>query len=256
MKKSKIYKAVFLASMFFLPQKEALAQGWPVFDATKLTSLISSFAAKLQGFPTSLQNIQGMKDLQAVVNPQKLMDGLGGLKSMGKDNLKTAGSDAFSFGESKVSKVGDRGPEAASEAAKAAYFVPSGGGPVSQEALEELNKNRAEARELAAKRQVATSLYMVTSHDSDVEERTKTVEEAMENAESSGSLVDHMNANTLATMANVYETMDQITLMLANMEQQVNGIIAGVPPGGYTKPKATVIDGQSIDKGEANVVLE
>lgn len=250
----KIGISMFLALAVFFSSMEAKAQ-WPVFDVTKLASLVSSLAAKLQGFPTALQNIKGMKDLQAVVNPQKLKDSLGSLTDMGKRNQKTTGTEAFSFGESVVAAAGSKGADEASRVAKAAFFVKPGE-KVSQEDLENLNKNRKEARELAAKRQVATSVYMITNHDKDVEERTKAVEEALENAAKTGALVDQMNANTLAVMANAYETMDQITLLMSNMERQVLGIIDGIPPDGYTKPKATVIDGKSIDKGEANVVLE
>lgn len=253
MSKRKIHITAFWVAAFLLCGNDANAQGWPVFDATKLTSLITSYAAKLQGFPTSLQNIQGMKDLQAVVNPQKLKEGLGGLKTMGKKNQSTTGTDAFSFGETSVSTAGQKGPEEASKVAKASFFV---GENASTEDLQELNKNRAQASTLASKRQVATSVYMIASHDKDVEERTKAVDDALENAANTGALVDQMNANTLAIMANAYETMDQITLLMANMEKQVSGIIAGMPPAGYKKPKATVIDGKSIDKGEANVVLE
>lgn len=255
MLKKKVLVSFFVASCVFLSCGEAKAQGWPVFDATKLASLVSSLAAKLQGFPTALQNIKGMQDLRAVVNPQKLKESLGSLQSMGKRNQETTGTEAFSFGESVVGAAGSKGPDEASQVAKEAYFIAPGQ-EVSKEEMEKLNQNRKEARELAKKRQVATSLYMVTNHDKDVEERTKAVNEALEKAAQTGALVDQMNANTLAVMANAYETMDQITLLMADMERQVSGIIDGLPPGGFKKPEATVIDGKSIDKGEANVVLE
>ncbi len=251
----KIRISIFLALAVLFSSAEAQAQGWPVFDATKLASLVSSLAAKMQGFPTALQNIKGMEDLQAVVNPQKLKESLGSLTDWGKRVQEISGTEAFSFGESVVAQAGSKGPDEASRVAKESFFIKPGE-KASKEDLEQLNKKRKEARELAAKRQVATSVYMITNHDKDVEERTKAVEEALENAAKTGALVDQMNANTLAVMANAYETMDQITLLMADMERQVSGIIDGIPPGGYKKPVATVIDGKSIDKGEANVVLE
>ncbi len=249
----KICISAFLALAVFFSSAEAKAQGWPVFDATKLASLVSSLAAKMQGFPTALQNIQGMEDLQAVVNPQKLKESLGSLTDWGKRVQEISGTEAFSFGESIVAQAGSKGPDEASAVAKSSYFVADDS---SHEDLEKSLKNRNEAEKLAEKRQIATSLYMITNHDKDVEERVKAVEEALENAAKTGALVDQMNANTLAVMANAYETMDQITLLMADMEKQVSEVIASIPAGGYKKPEATVIDGKSIDKGEANVVLE
>ncbi len=253
MLKKKRLMIMVAAVSVFLSCGEAKAQGWPVFDTTKLASLVSSLAAKLQGFPTALQNIKGMQDLQAVVNPQKLLDSLGGLQSMGKRIQNISGTEAFSFGESIVAAAGNKGPDEAARVAKASYFVE---GEASQEDLSKLLANRNKARDLAEKRQIATSIYMITNHDKDVEERTKAVDDALEKAGQTGALVDQMNANTLAVMANAYETMDQITLLMADMEKQVANVIGGISPGGYKKPVATVINGQSIDKGEANVVLE
>lgn len=253
MLKKRYLLSIALAISVFLSCGEAKAQGWPVFDATKLASLVSSLAAKLQGFPTALQNIKGMQDLQAVVNPQKLLESLGSLQSMGQRLQNISGTEAFSFGESVVASAGSNGPDEAARVAKESYFVE---GEASQEDLRKSLDYRNQARDLAEKRQVATGLYMITNHDKDVEERTKAVDEALEKAAQTGALVDQMNANTLAVMANAYETMDQITLLMADMEKQVANVISGISPGGYKKPEATVIDGKSIDKGEANVVLE
>lgn len=253
MLKKRYLLSIALAISVFLSCGEVKAQGWPVFDATKLASLVSSLAAKLQGFPTALQNIKGMQDLQAVVNPQKLLESLGSLQSMGQRLQNISGTEAFSFGESVVASAGSNGPDEAARVAKESYFVE---GEASQEDLRKSLDYRNQARDLAEKRQVATGLYMITNHDKDVEERTKAVDEALEKAAQTGALVDQMNANTLAVMANAYETMDQITLLMADMEKQVANVIGGISPGGYKKPEATVIDGKSIDKGEANVVLE
>ncbi len=252
MSKRKIYLASFFAMAFLFSGREACAQGWPVFDATKLTSLITSYAAKLQGFPTSLQNIQGMKDLQGVVAPQKLMEGLGGLGTLGKKSQQVIG--AFNFGDTPVSKAGERGADAASAAAKAAFYAKED--DIAVEDLQELNAQREEATEVARKQELAMSVHMVANHDADVAEFMETVDKALENAAQSGGLVDQINANTLAIMANSIETKMQIELLMTNMDKRVIDILRSVPVGGYEKPKATVIDGKSIDKGEANVVLE
>ena len=124
------------------------------------------------------------------------------------------------------------------------------------EDLQELNAQREEATEVARKQELAMSVHMVANHDADVAEFMETVDKALENAAQSGGLVDQINANTLAIMANSIETKMQIELLMTNMDKRVIDILRSVPVGGYEKPKATVIDGKSIDKGEANVVLE
>lgn len=245
-----------MTGVFLMPLSEAKAQGWPTFDVAKLSALVMNLAGRYQPIPSGLQRISQVKDIQSQVKGVAAGEISGELKSFGKEALKSVQGDSFSFGKTAVAKAGDSGAAAASKKAEETLFLKKGQ-PTSEQ-IAAMKEARAEANELALNQLAAKSVYMISNGPKENAER---IEKIMKADADAATLQDKVNANTMAIMANNVEMLNQISLLMAKMEYDISTYINDMPPTGYTKPTAPVIEGpseynDSFEKDEIDVDLE
>lgn len=246
-----------MAGVFLMSPSGAKAQGWPTFDVAKLSALVMNLAGRYQPIPSGLQRISQVKDIQSQVKGVAAGEISGELKSFGKEALKSVQGDSFSFGKTAVAKAGDSGAAAASKKAEETLFLKGNGQPTSEQ-IAAMKAARAEANELALNQLAAKSVYMISNGP---KENAGRIEKVMKADADAATLQDKVNANTMAVMANNVEMLNQISLLMAKMEYDISTYINDIPPTGYTKPKAPVIEGpseynDSFEKDEIDVDLE
>lgn len=236
--------------------------GWPVFDVAKLASLISNLAGRYQPVAQVLSRINQVKTIQGQIEAQGKAVMSGDIKALGKIAGKSLKKESFSSAPALEIEKKAQGGATATEVSDAVwdtYFFPAGSNP----SQDEINKKK-EARDKLWKKvrsaYVAKAIYFSNSSKPLAEERIKKIEEAMNNSK---TMQDAVNANTVAVMANNFEKLNQMTMLVVQMQKDTVERMNNTPYTRYLKPEPPKFDAETVKemgdivvKDEADVDLQ
>lgn len=246
-----------LALALLMPVSEAKAQGWPIFDVAKLASQITNLVGRFQPVPQVLSRVNQVKSTLEQIKAAGQAAMSGDLKSLGKQASGALKSDVFSKKKTPADKAAEgsdsNGSALASAKIKDVYYII--GGEKAQGAIEEVAKARQTLNDDTKDFYSTKTLHAAMNAAKDAGVRVKAIDDAMANAT---TLHDNVNANTIALMANNFEKLNRITLLVAEMSKNTTGKILQSPMAGFEKPelpKLEGVEGNLVVKDEINVDL-
>lgn len=246
-----------LAVSLLMPVSEAKAQGWPTFDVAKLASLITNLVGRFQPVPQVLSRVNQVKTTMSQIQAAGQAAMAGDLKALGQQASGALKSDAFSKKKKNdpVAHAAENsdGAAAASNKVKEIYFAVKGAKP-SVEERQKIIQARTELSKAAGDEKIAKSVFLALNAAKMTEERVKKIDEALKNSE---TIHDSVNANTMLLMANNFEKLNQISLLLTEMQEKTAAQISEVPATGYIKPEQQITDeikqGTTFESGTLDV---
>lgn len=248
--KRSIYTGLLTLALL-MPVSEAKAQGWPNFDVAKLASLITNLVAKFQNVPGVLNRINQVKSTLSQIQAVGQAAMAGDLKALGKQAAGSLKADSFTGGKkSPVEEAAEgsdsNGSAVAAGKLKDVYFLSSAQ-KKDKAAQEAVKQARTELQNGTQDYMITKSLHLAMNSTKDTEARMKSINDALSNAQ---TLQDNLNANTMVIMANNFEKLNRISLMIAQMKKMSTDQIMKMPYTGFEKPEPPKLEGAG---GQLNI---